>query len=51
MAKTSISGNTIWFFGATHSDVITQEMIYRAGGCALFNGIFNSNMCLDFNPL
>ncbi|MGL4677005.1 MAG: sugar isomerase domain-containing protein [Brevinema sp.] len=51
MSDTTIRGNNIWFFGATHSDVVTQEMIYRAGGCAVFNGIFHPNMRLDFKPL
>ncbi|MGL4676225.1 MAG: sugar isomerase domain-containing protein [Brevinema sp.] len=49
-ATTTLSGNSIWVFGASHSGMVAEEMTYRAGGCAVFNGIFDPHMMLNYHP-
>ncbi|MGL4525096.1 MAG: sugar isomerase domain-containing protein [Spirochaetia bacterium] len=48
--ETTLSGGSLWVFGATHSGMVSEELMYRAGGCALFNGIFDPHMLLNYYP-
>lgn len=50
MVQTTRSGGNIWVFGASHSGMVAEELMYRAGGCALFNGMFAPHMMLNYHP-
>jgi uncharacterized phosphosugar-binding protein len=45
------SKKLIYAFGASHAGILTQELLYRAGGLALVNPIFDSNLMLDVRPV
>lgn len=50
MVQTTRSGGSLWVFGASHSGMVTEELLYRAGGCPLFNGLFAPTMMLSHKP-
>ena len=43
--------NTIYTFGASHAGIFSEELFYRAGGIALFNPIFGSEVVLNTRPI
>jgi uncharacterized phosphosugar-binding protein len=51
LAETIAGGRNIFSFGATHSFILTEELVYRAGGLALVNPIYPHGMNLFVRPL
>jgi len=51
LAETIAEGRNIFSFGATHSFILTEEMVYRAGGLALVNPIYPHGMNMFVRPL
>jgi uncharacterized phosphosugar-binding protein len=51
LADTIVNGGSIFSFGASHSFVVTQEMVYRTGGLMLVNPIYPHGMNLSVRPL
>lgn len=48
----AIAGNrAVFSFGATHSFMVTEELVYRAGGLMLVNPISATGMDLSVRPL
>lgn len=45
------SGRSIFSFGASHSFIITEEMVYRTGGLMLVNPIYPHGMNLLVRPM
>lgn len=45
------SGRSLYSFGASHSFILTEEMVYRAGGLMLVNPIYPHGMNLSVRPL
>jgi len=46
-----VSGRSIFSFGASHSFMITEEMVYRSGGLMLVNPIYPHGMNFSVHPL
>lgn len=46
-----VSGKSIFSFGASHSFIITEEMVYRSGGLMLINPIYPHGMNFSVHPL
>ncbi|MBU4212062.1 MAG: SIS domain-containing protein [Kiritimatiellae bacterium] len=44
-------GKSLFSFGASHSFIITEEMVYRSGGLMLINPIYPHGMNLAVHPL
>jgi len=44
-------GRSLFSFGASHSFMVTQELVYRTGGLMLVNPIFPKGMSFDVRPL
>lgn len=44
-------GQSIFSFGATHSFIITEELVYRTGGLMLINPIYPHGMNLFVRPM
>lgn len=51
LADTIVNGDSIFSFGASHSFMITEEMVYRTGGLILVNPIYPHGMNLSVRPL
>jgi uncharacterized phosphosugar-binding protein len=51
LADTIINGSSLFSFGASHSFMITEEMVYRTGGLMLVNPIYPHGMNLSVRPL
>jgi len=51
LANAIIAGRSLYSFGASHSFMITEEMVYRAGGLMLINPIYPHGMNLSVRPL
>jgi uncharacterized phosphosugar-binding protein len=51
LADTITSGGSIFSFGASHSFMITEELVYRTGGLMLVNPIYPHGMNLSVRPL
>lgn len=51
LADTIQNGNTIYSFGASHSFILTEELVYRSGGLMLINPIFPHGMNLSVRPM
>lgn len=45
-----VNGNTIFAFGASHSFMVAEEMVYRTGGLMLVNPIYPHGMNLSVRP-
>ena len=45
------TGGALYSFGASHSFMITEELVYRTGGLMLFNPIYPHGMNLMVRPL
>ncbi len=46
-----IADNKIFSFGASHSFMLTEELVYRTGGLMLINPIFPHGMNLSVRPM
>lgn len=44
-------GNGVFSFGASHSFMLTEEMVYRTGGLMLINPIYPHGMNLQVRPM
>jgi uncharacterized phosphosugar-binding protein len=51
LADTIVSDGSIFSFGASHSFMITEELVYRTGGLMLVNPIYPHGMNLSVRPL
>lgn len=51
IADTITAGRSLFSFGASHSFMITEEMVYRTGGLMLINPIYPHGMNLSVRPL
>lgn len=51
MAETITGGRAIFAFGASHSFMIVEEMVYRTGGLMLVNPIYPHGMNLAVRPM
>jgi uncharacterized phosphosugar-binding protein len=50
MVQAIIDGHSIFSFGASHSFMITEELVYRTGGLMLVNPIYPHGMNLSVRP-
>ena len=51
LVRTIDSGHSIFSFGATHSFILTAELVYRTGGLMLVNPIYPHGMNLSVRPM
>jgi uncharacterized phosphosugar-binding protein len=51
MVETIAAGGALYSFGASHSFMITEEMVYRTGGLMLVNPVYPHGMNLMVRPL
>jgi len=51
LANAAANGQSIFSFGASHSFILTEEIVYRAGGLMLINPIYPHGMNLFIRPL
>jgi uncharacterized phosphosugar-binding protein len=51
LANAVANGQSIFSFGASHSFILTEEIVYRAGGLMLVNPIYPHGMNLFIRPL
>lgn len=50
LAETIVNGAGVFAFGASHSFMIAEEMVYRTGGLMLVNPIYPHGMNLSVRP-
>src|SRR5262245_10914725 len=50
-ADTILGGHSIFSFGASHAFMITEELVYRAGGLMVVHPIYPHGMNLSVRPL
>ncbi len=46
-----LDGKSLFSFGATHSFILTEELVYRTGGLMLVNPIYPHGMNLSVRPM
>lgn len=51
VAEAITEGHKVLSFGATHSFIVTMEMVYRTGGLMLVNPIYPHGMDLSVRPM
>ncbi len=51
VAGAIMEGKSIFSFGASHSFILTEEMVYRTGGLMLINPIYPQGMNLFVTPM
>src|SRR3972149_7316896 len=51
LAEAIARGSSIFSFGASHSFMLTEEMVYRTGGLMLVNPIYPHGMNLFVRPM
>ncbi len=51
MAETIEGGRCLYAFGASHSFIMAEEMVYRSGGLMLVNPIYPHGMNLSVRPM
>lgn len=51
MVEGILAGQSIFSFGASHSFMITEELVYRSGGLMLVNPIYPHGMNFSVHPL
>jgi uncharacterized phosphosugar-binding protein len=51
LVEAIISGHRTFSFGATHSFILTEELVYRTGGLMLINPIYPHGMNLSVRPM
>jgi uncharacterized phosphosugar-binding protein len=51
MTNAVVGGRSLFSFGASHSFIMTEEMVYRTGGLMLINPIYPHGMNLFVRPM
>jgi uncharacterized phosphosugar-binding protein len=51
LVETILAGRSLFSFGATHSFILTEELVYRTGGLMLVNPIYPHGMNLSVRPM
>lgn len=51
VADAIAAGNSIYSFGASHSFILTEELVYRTGGLMLVNPIYPHGMNIMIRPM
>lgn len=51
LSRTIQEGRAVYSFGATHSFIMTEELVYRSGGLMLVNPIMPHGMNLTVRPM
>ena len=51
MVEAIVGGRSLFSFGATHSFMLTEELVYRTGGLMLINPIYPHGMNLSVRPM
>ena len=51
LTEAIVNGRSIFSFGASHSFILTEEMVYRTGGLMLINPIYPHGMNLSVRPM
>lgn len=51
IAEAVLKGNNTFIFGASHSGMMAEELVYRAGGFMLINPIFAPGLSLSERPV
>jgi uncharacterized phosphosugar-binding protein len=51
LADRIVAGSSVFAFGASHSFILAEEMVYRTGGLMLVNPIYPQGMNLSVKPL
>ena len=51
MTDAIVAGQSLFSFGASHSFITTEELVYRTGGLMLVNPIYPHGMNLFVRPL
>ena len=51
MVAAIVGGRSLFSFGATHSFMLTEELVYRTGGLMLINPIYPHGMNLSVRPM
>ncbi len=51
LVETIMAGRSLFSFGATHSFILTEELVYRTGGLMLVNPIYPHGMNLTVRPM
>ena len=51
LCETIQAGNAVFSFGASHSFIMTEELVYRSGGLMLVNPIMPHGMNLSVRPM
>jgi uncharacterized phosphosugar-binding protein len=51
LVETILGGRSLFSFGASHSFMLTEELVYRTGGLMLINPIYPHAMNLSVRPL
>jgi uncharacterized phosphosugar-binding protein len=51
LTETIVKGSSIFAFGASHSFMVAEEMVYRTGGLMLVNPIYPHGMNMNVRPL
>ncbi len=51
LVEAIVAGRSLFSFGASHSFMITEEMVYRTGGLMLVNPVYPHGMNLFIRPL
>ena len=51
LVAATVSDHSIFSFGASHSFMLTEEMVYRTGGLMLVNPIYPHGMNLSVRPM
>ena len=51
LTDTIVAGKSVFAFGASHSFMLVEEMVYRTGGLMLVNPIYPHGMNLSVTPL
>jgi uncharacterized phosphosugar-binding protein len=51
LVEAVVEGRKLFSFGATHSFILTEELVYRTGGLMLVNPIYPHGMNLSVRPM
>jgi len=51
LADALTADHLIWIFGASHAGILTEELVYRAGGLAPVSPIFIPGLTCDVRPI
>lgn len=51
LVEAIVSGKSVFSFGASHAFIVTEELVYRAGGLMIINPIYPHGMNFSVHPL